>query len=303
MRSIFLTVLFMIVTAAMAAETPTPTPKPDDPPKDHPILGVWHNKADATIILHFQPHKIAWLQNGLLQLGLVKYEADRVHIWIYGKKKMTWAVDFDQEEEEEEEEMLLTAGRKPSPWVKMKAAPKELEIPAITVGAAKDVSTAKLKELQAQLKERAGQLASMGKDATLGAAREKIVTETGALLKQAVTELGWIDAKRFGKPAAETAFDLAQKCADVPLLVALLPELEKEALAGNLAGMDFARFYDRTKLAIGERQKYGTQLGKTEAGELLVLPLEDKEKVDEFRKQLKLSPLATDKDLKFEEGW
>jgi hypothetical protein len=266
-------------------------------PKDNPIFGVWKNKADPSIILHFQPYKVGWLQNGLLQFGLVKYDADKVTIWIYGKKKMIWSTDFD------EQELILTSGGKPSPWVKHADVPKEMEIPVVKIGETKEIPTAKLKELQTALKEKAGQLASMSKDATLGAQREKLVAEIATLLKGTVMEFGWIDAKRFGKPTAEAAFDLLQKCGDVPLLVAVLPELQKEALAGNLAGMDFARFFDRTKLAIGERQKYGTQLGKTEAGQLLVLPVEDRAKVDEFRKELKLSPLAADKDLNYEEGW
>ncbi|HYF51528.1 MAG TPA: DUF6624 domain-containing protein [Planctomycetota bacterium] len=270
---------------------------PKEPAADNPVLGVWKNKADSSIVLHFQPRKIAWLQNGLLQFGLVKYEPEKVHIWIYGKKKMTWGTDFD------EQELLITAGGKPSPWVKQTEVPKELEIPVIKLGEPKVIPAEKLKALQATLKEKSGQLVSMSKDATLGAQREKLVAEISTLLKETVMELGWIDAKRFSKPTAETAFELLQKCGDVPLLVTVLPELQKEALAGNLGGMDFARFYDRTKLAIGERQKYGTQLGKTEKGELLVLPLEDRAKVDEFRKELKLSPLAADKDLKYEEGW
>ena len=291
MRSLAITVVLLIGRVLSGSEAPK------ESPADNPMLGAWHSKSDQTLILHFQAQKVAWLQNGLLQYGLVRYEPEKVHIWIYGKKKMTWAVDFD------EQELLITAGRNPSPWVKMKEAPKELEIPAVPIAAVKDVPTAKLKELQTQLKERNGQLASMSKDATLGGAREKLVAETRAWLKDLVGQWGWIDARRFGKPAAADGFDLLQKCGDIPLHVALLPELHKEAMAGNIAGVDFARFYDRTKLFIGERQKYGTQLGKTEAGALLVLPLEDKAKVDELRKELKLSPLSADKDLQFEEGW
>ena len=74
MKAILLTVL-LSASALFASDT------------ENPLLGVWHNKSDPTITLWFQPKKVAWLQNGQLQIGLVKYETDKVQLLFFGKKK------------------------------------------------------------------------------------------------------------------------------------------------------------------------------------------------------------------------
>jgi len=55
---------------------------------------------------------------------------------------------------------------------------------------------------------------------------------------------------------------------------------------------DKAYFIDRLRLRSGKKQLYGTQVKKDKNGKVEVLPMEDKEKVDERRKALGMSTLA-----------
>lgn len=54
---------------------------------------------------------------------------------------------------------------------------------------------------------------------------------------------------------------------------------------------DKAYFIDRLRLRTGKKQLYGTQVKKDKEGKIEVLPMEDKEKVDERRKALGMSTL------------
>jgi hypothetical protein len=116
--------------------------------------------------------------------------------------------------------------------------------------------------------------------------------ENTAWLKSQVTELGWIDCRRFGVEASNSAFLIVQHSEDLPLMIAALPEIEKDAKAKLVDAQGYTLLYDRTELYLGRKQRYGTQIS-IEDGRLVVLPLQDRAKVEEFRKEVGLFPLAT----------
>lgn len=105
-------------------------------------------------------------------------------------------------------------------------------------------------------------------------------------------EVGWIDVGRFGADAANAAFLLVQHSANTPLMMAALPIIEKDVKAKRLDGEPFALLYDRLQLMLGGKQRYGTQLSANDKEDLVVPALEDRKKVDEYRKELGLPPLA-----------
>jgi len=113
-----------------------------------------------------------------------------------------------------------------------------------------------------------------------------------AWLVKEVRELGWIDAQRFGRSASNTAFLIVQHSGDLPLMLAALPEIEKDLKSGVGDPQDFALLYDRLQLRLGNKQRYGTQIGMNEKGEPIVLPLEDHAHVEKLRKDLGLFPLT-----------
>ena len=71
-----------------------------------------------------------------------------------------------------------------------------------------------------------------------------------------------------------------------------LPALIAEAKANpKKTGGAFALLYDRTQLALGKPQRYGSQLDTTPDGALRLAPLEDEKSVDARRREVGLEPL------------
>jgi hypothetical protein len=129
----------------------------------------------------------------------------------------------------------------------------------------------------------------------LGTADLKIIAtaaENTAYLKKLVREVGWIDSKRFGATAADDAFLLAQHSQDLPLMLAALPWIKREVDARRLEGETYALLYDRIQLLSGEKQLYGTRVGRDSLGRAIVLPTEEPEKVEVRREALGMTPLS-----------
>jgi hypothetical protein len=115
--------------------------------------------------------------------------------------------------------------------------------------------------------------------------------QTVAYLKALVSEVGWIDVERFGYAASNAAFSIAHHSSDLPLMMAALPGVEKDAFAGRTEREDYALLFDRVQLALGRKQRYGTQIGFDVANHALVLPLEDPARVDALRRSMDMMPL------------
>ena len=77
------------------------------------------------------------------------------------------------------------------------------------------------------------------------------------------------------------------------MMMAALPYLKKDVDRGLMGPDTFALHYDRLQLALGLRQRYGSQVATTPQGETVVLPVEgDPSEIDRLRRQLGLIPLA-----------
>jgi Family of unknown function (DUF6624) len=108
-----------------------------------------------------------------------------------------------------------------------------------------------------------------------------------------VQRIGWIDVGRFGEKASANAIIIMQHSSDIPLVEATLPLIEKDfARRSDDAGGLYAMVYDGLQLDLGHKQRYGTQVWEDAQGTPLLLPLDDRARVDEFRHELKLPPLA-----------
>ncbi len=105
-----------------------------------------------------------------------------------------------------------------------------------------------------------------------------------------VLDHGWIDVARFGRPAHHAAFLLVQHSGHLGLMRTVLPLLEEEARADPAIGQSFALLHDRTQLALGGLQRYGTQLTTDPDGTLRVHRLEEPGSVDARRATVGLPP-------------
>lgn len=120
----------------------------------------------------------------------------------------------------------------------------------------------------------------------------RTVIENREYLKKLIHEIGWIDLRRFGKEGSGNAIILAQHSGELPLMVAILPFVEKEYKGAGDDSVMYAILYDRLQLNLGRKQRYGTQVGKDSEGNPVVLPLENASKVEQFRKEIGLPPLT-----------
>ena len=80
--------------------------------------------------------------------------------------------------------------------------------------------------------------------------------------------------------------------ANPALKEAVLPILRKEVLARRFDAESYAGLYDRYCFQVGLPDRYGMHVSSDAKGQLVIGPLEDRARVDEFRKEIGLGPLA-----------
>jgi hypothetical protein len=110
-------------------------------------------------------------------------------------------------------------------------------------------------------------------------------------IRKLILEVGWIDVGRFGYFTSKSAFFLVQHSWDPSLLLAILPYVKKDVDAGLMDGSSYALLFDRSQLALGGAQRFGSQVVRDENGQVMVLPVEDPEGVDARRRSLGMMPL------------
>ncbi len=251
------------------------------------VLGCWKNTTDASMLLRFEAQRCAWFQDGKLQFARVKYEAGKVIVRI-ANASMVWGVEL----QEKDSVLWIDRKGKPSKFTRVDPAPRELQALPMELGEAKALSPEKIKELQGELKKRLEADQATRKKGRNPEEWNKVDGENTAFIIKNAQELGWLDATRFGAEASHAAFILVQHSNNLPLMLAALPLVEKDVKAKLLNGQPYALLYDRVKLMTAERQRYGTQIGKNDKGQTVVRHIEDKDKVDAFRKELGMTPLA-----------
>jgi hypothetical protein len=121
---------------------------------------------------------------------------------------------------------------------------------------------------------------------------EKIDADDTAYLIKLVKDVGWIDEKRFGQKAVNSAYLIVMHTRDFGVMRSVLPEIEKEVKAKRFDPEQYAGLHDRYRGLVAEPERYGMHVNVTEKGRLFVGPLEDRKRVDEFRKAIGLPPLA-----------
>lgn len=111
-------------------------------------------------------------------------------------------------------------------------------------------------------------------------------------LEQLVTAKGWPKISDVGQPAVMSAYLVAIHTNDGSQKK-YLPMIWKSCQEKELPWQRYANIYDRCLFNENKPQKFGTHLRYNEQTKLEELyPLEDESKVDEWRKELDLEPLA-----------
>ena len=110
-------------------------------------------------------------------------------------------------------------------------------------------------------------------------------------VRKILDERGWLGQDVVGGRGNSALFLVIQH-ADLEVQEKYLPMMRDAVKKGNARASGLALLEDRVALRNGERQIYGSQIGRDpETGEYYVSPLEDPENVDARREEVGLSPL------------
>jgi hypothetical protein len=116
-----------------------------------------------------------------------------------------------------------------------------------------------------------------------------------ARLTEVIGRHGWPGRSLVGDNGARAAWLVLQHAIGHPDLQRKGLVLLQEAVArGDVPAVEAAMLEDRIAFFEGRPQRYGTQFGWDEHGELNPLPIEDGATVDERRRSVGLGPLAED---------
>jgi len=266
------------------------------------LLGCWQRTDEKPEeMMRFEEKRFINVGKDYSQIMPVLYEKGKVILLPSGQR---------QELELSLKGGVLTVKAKDhtETYKKMSSVPAELDFSPLKLGSPKPLPEPKVKEIQDELAKRIVEDQAVRSNPDRHDDMAGVDADNTKYLRALVVEQGWIDAKRFGRRTATNAFLIVQHSGDLRLMQGALPEIEKDMKAGIGDPQDYALLYDRLKLNLGERQRYGSQIGQNEKGEAILLPLEDKAKVEEFRKAIGLFPLSqylaiwkqqTGKDVKF----
>lgn len=123
--------------------------------------------------------------------------------------------------------------------------------------------------------------------------REKIYRDNFTQLLKMIEEHGWLGKSLVGEDGAEAAWLIAQHGTHAPIeQVKLLPKLIVAANEGEAKMSHYAHLYDLVSSHHRRPQRYGTlRWENPETGEWEIYPIEEPEKVNEYRKEAGLPPL------------
>jgi hypothetical protein len=278
----FLVVASWLVLAGAVAAQQAPQAKAGA------LLGSWTGLSNTKrSLVHFDEKKCFLYEDNRLQVFAASYDADKVILRSLGRS-MVWKVRF-------ETAMLTLAsadGQMQLRFRKLAQMPAELEPRPLALGKPMALPEEKVRRIQEELAKRLVEDQAVRKEAPRFKDMPRVDADNTAYLTRLTQELGWIDAARFGPEAANAAFLIAQHSGDLPLMLAALPGIETDMKARRVDAQYYALLYDRLQLLLGEKQKYGTQLGQNDRGEMVILPIANRERLEELRRELGLMPFA-----------
>ncbi|HYG63656.1 MAG TPA: DUF6624 domain-containing protein, partial [Thermoanaerobaculia bacterium] len=251
-----------------------------DPSK---LEGVWREKGGRGLVRFAKDKVITWEDGRLTVRGLVSLEGREALLRRSGFGE-SWKVALRSEGLRIERD---GGGRE---YTRLSEIPKPVSLDPAPLGKVKALAPERVRTVQSELEQRTlnAQKARESKDPNQ---RLAVDADNIDFLRRLTAEVGWIDAGRFGVTAASQAAVLAQNSLNVLLMLAALPKVEKDLKDLPEGGPVFAAFYDALQVALGGKQRYGTQVVPDAEGDPVVLPLERRAEVDAARRKLGLPSL------------
>jgi hypothetical protein len=292
---------FVLLAACLALLAAPEVARPEELPAPvKALLGSWE-KVDAKEpnLVRFEEGRMAQFRGGQLLFSRVCYQDGRiVRLGFAGQKE-----PLEHFEVKDQVLTLIDAKGGKHTFRKLDKDPPQLLIPPLPFGERKALPPVEVRAIQTDLarREKANiqvrqEARELRGDAEKWLAKYKEMEAIDAAdtkyLAERVKEIGWIDSVRFGSSAEHSAYLIVMHTKDLSLMQAALPELEKEVKANRFDPELFAGLYDRFRTITAQPERYGMHITPTPDGELVVGPLEDRRKVDHYRKEIGLPPLA-----------
>jgi hypothetical protein len=245
------------------------------------LRGAW--RAEDGALVRFEPDRVITFEGGQVTIGrIVGRDRDKLKLRRGGLLE-SWRISASEGLLRIERSGKITA------YKALAEVPPAVDLKPFELPRPGDLPLSLVKEVQSELAERLRKDQATLKSETQ---RHAVIAENLAFLEALVRKVGWIDAGRFGRQAAANAVILAKHGEDLPLIMAAMPSVEADFKhAGDDAQM-YTIFYDELMIELGGKQRYGTQLAEDAQRAPFVLPLEDRARVDEWRKEIGLVPLA-----------
>lgn len=250
------------------------------------IIGVWESKkkkVEDIAFLQFESDRVRLFDHGL-QFFRAEYTKDKVWLFL-NTTPFTWEIKFINNDQFE-----MDGKQGKEIFSRSKLGNHKLDLPILIVGNSV-VSNLEKNKILKELTNRYKTDQEVRSNPSLASKMRETDVANTIYLKGIVSKFGWIDTERFGAQASLTAFLIVQHSGDASLMTATLPLIEKDVKEKRIDGQNYALLFDRLMLYMGKKQKYGTQVFKKE-NNMIVLPCENKDKVDEFRNELGLSSLS-----------
>jgi hypothetical protein len=249
------------------------------------LEGTWKEKAGKGLVRFAGDRVITHEEDRLTVRGLVSLAGQEALLRRLGYGE-NWKIA------KQGDVLRIEREGKAREYVRIAETPAAVSLAPLPLGEAKELPAERVRTIQAELAQRVNRSES----AKTPEEKLRVEAENLQALRALVAEVGWLDVRRFGVKAARDAAALAQQGPDVLLLLAAAPLVEQDFKDSPQGGPAYSAFADALQVALGAKQRYGTQIGSTAAGEPVVLPLESRNNVDDARKKLGLPSLAKDLD-------
>jgi len=272
---------FSILLPALVLGAPIPPAAAAGPGSK--ILGAWQSVDTKDDLICFQKDRCLVREKGRTRFYLARYLKDRTEVWVRGEY-VAWPFTLTGKT------LVLDRGRGKKEFRRLRTPPPDLEPEPLALGR-KKLETSRKEEMLTELRRRAELDQAVRKDRRRMAEMGKVDRDNTAWLRERVAEIGWIDARRFGRRAAGDAFLIVQHSGDLPLMLAAMPAIKRDFENGHVDGQSYCLLYDRLQMRLGRKQRYGSQLETDRRGDMVVYPLEDPGKVEALRKKAGLMPL------------
>jgi hypothetical protein len=276
-----------VAAIACATENDDSTKHRQIPP---PLLGSWQDQGATQQVIHFEPAKCVLARLGSPDppsMHRAAVVSDKIVTDTWGRIK-TYKFDLNNQ--------LLTLTELPNgiprSYRKLAKVPPEVQVKPLPLGKFRALPAEEVRSIREELARRRKIDQEVRTDPTRRKEMARVDANNTKYLIKLVQDTGWIDVERFGAQTSHEAFLIVQHSGNTPLMLAALPPIEADVKAKRLDAQPYALLYDRLRIMLGEKQRYGTQLGSNEKGRPVLLPLQDRARVDELRKAIGLFPLA-----------